>query len=77
MTWREKARPIIKRVLQETKGKTEQQIRKALVRAYPFGPRENHPYFAWLDEIKVQRGLKKPKPGPGGYGHDEDQLTLF
>lgn len=61
-TWRERARPIIQRVLKETAGQPENVIRGALRDAYPFGPREYYPYQVWLDEIKVQRGLKKRKP---------------
>ena len=61
-TWRERARPIIQRVLKETAGQPENVIRKALTDAYPFGPREYYPYQVWLDEIKAQRGLKKKKP---------------
>lgn len=56
--WREHARPIIARVLAETKGKPENEIRKALRDAYPFGPREYHPYKIWLDEVARQRGRK-------------------
>jgi hypothetical protein len=46
--------------LSETVGKDEKEIRKALHDAYPFGPREYHPYKIWLDEIKRQRGSKWP-----------------
>ena len=62
MTWRDKARPIIAEVLEKTKGQDETAIRAALYQAYPFGPRRYHPYKAWLDEIRAQRGLKKRKP---------------
>lgn len=55
------AAPIIHRVLQETKGKPEKEIRAALHDAYPFGQRSLHPYKIWLDEIKMQRGKKKHK----------------
>lgn len=60
-TWREYAKPIIREVLQETKGNTETEIKKALRKAYPFGQRSLHPYKIWLDEIKIQRGLKHSK----------------
>lgn len=59
--WRNKARPIIARVLKENKGADEQTIKRALRDAYPFGPREYHPYKIWLDEIAVLRGTKKKK----------------
>lgn len=61
MTWRDSARPLIAKALEETKGKTEQEIRKALRDAYPWGERRMHPYKIWCDEIKRQRGLKKSK----------------
>lgn len=51
--WRNRARPIIARVIAEH-GHDERALRKALHAAYPFGPRENHPYKIWLDEIKRQ-----------------------
>lgn len=53
------AAPVIHRVLEETKGKEEKEIKKALREAYPFGARENHPYKIWCDEINRQRGKKK------------------
>ena len=62
VSWRDKARPIIARVLRETRGQDEGAIRKALRDAYPFGPREHWPYKVWLDEIKRQRGLKPQRP---------------
>lgn len=62
-SWRDKARPIIARVLQETTGRPEESIRKALHDAYPFGPRAHHPYKTWLDEIGRQRGARNPLNG--------------
>lgn len=38
-TWRDHARHIIQRVLQENNGKPNAEIRKALKEAYPFGER--------------------------------------
>jgi len=58
-TWRDIARPIIARVLAENEGKTEQEKRKALKDAYPFGARQWHPYKIWLSEIKVQTKQKR------------------
>lgn len=60
-SWRSRARPIIQKVLKENEGKDEKEIRKALRDAYPFGPREYHPYKIWCDEIQWQRGIKKKK----------------
>ncbi len=70
-TWRERARPIIAAVLADAKARElgDIEIRKALRDAYPFGQRKGWPYFSWLDECKVQRGLKahgsdrRPKHG--------------
>lgn len=60
-TWRDHCRPIIKKVLEENKDKSEKEIKLALKNAYPYGMRKYHPYKIWLDEIKVQRGLKQSK----------------
>jgi len=57
--WRRRAAPIIARVLAETKGKPEAEVREALRAAYPFGPRAHHPYRIWLDEIRVQTGRRR------------------
>lgn len=73
MTWREHARPIIAKVLEETKGQTEKEIRKALRDSYPYGQRKRHPYKIWCDEIKRQRGLKKQTPDY----INPDQTNLF
>jgi hypothetical protein len=75
--WRSRARPIIAKVLRETKGQDEKVIREALFEAYPFGQRQYHPYKIWCDEIRRQRGLlppKKPKKAPPP---DPNQLGLF
>lgn len=58
MKWRERAAPVIALALEQTRGRSEAEIRKALYEAYPFGERRWHPYKIWLDEIKVQRGRK-------------------
>lgn len=57
--WRRIAAPIIARVVAENAGKPEPKLRAALRSAYPFGPREHHPYKIWLDEIRVQKGRRK------------------
>ena len=54
--WRRKAAPIIAEVLAANAGRSEYEIRAALRAAYPFGPREHHPYRIWIDEIRVQTG---------------------
>lgn len=67
-SWRDRARPIVKRALEETAGKPEKEIRAALLAAYPFGARQYHPYKIWLDEIRRQRGTKPAHP-PCACGH--------
>lgn len=57
--WREKATPIITKVIADNKGKDLKEIRKALHNAYPFGPRQYHPHKIWLDECARQLGIKK------------------
>ena len=59
-SWRDVARPIIAKVLRETAGQTEKEVRSALFDAYPFGERAMHPYKIWCDEVRVQLGEKPP-----------------
>ncbi|HEU0139873.1 MAG TPA: hypothetical protein VFQ79_09195 [Bryobacteraceae bacterium] len=59
--WRNYAAPIIRRVLADTAGRPEAEVRAALRAAYPFGPRRNHPYKIWLDEIAAQTGRQRRK----------------
>ncbi len=76
MTWREAAQPIVAQVLAATRGAPETEIRKALRKAYPWGPRENHPYKIWCDEIRRQRGMK-PKLGTRVSAVNPTQASLF
>lgn len=73
--WRDIARPIIHRVLEETRDRDEVVIRAALREAYPFGQKQYHPYKIWLDEIKVQR--KKRRFGHRPDLQNPDQVSLF
>jgi hypothetical protein len=81
--WRRKAAPIIARVLADTAGQPERQVRGALLAAYPFGPREHHPYRIWLDEIRVQTGRRRLSSrvrklqGRAPEPPDERQAVLF
>ena len=70
-TWRDRARPIIARVLKENAGKSESEIKQALRDAFPWGSRELHPYKIWLSEIRYQRGLAQDKRKKKG-----ERLTL-
>lgn len=62
MSWRDKARPIIAKVLLEMRGHSPEEIDDAIFAAYPFGIRRYHPYKIWLDEVKRQRHTRKPDP---------------
>jgi hypothetical protein len=62
MSWRDKAKPIISNVIAKVGTSDMKALRKALLAAYPFGPRQYHPYKIWCDEIRVQLGTKPPKP---------------
>ena len=64
MTWRDRARPLIAQVISRVGTEDMKGLRKALREAYPWGPREYHPYRIWLDEIRVQLGTKQEKPKP-------------
>jgi hypothetical protein len=57
--WRSAAAPIIARVLAETLGQPDSEVRSALRTAYPFGQRKHHPYRIWLDEIRIQTGRRQ------------------
>lgn len=63
--WRNQARPIIERVLAETRGKPEKEVALALRAAYPFGQRKMWPYKVWLDEVAQQTGAKSAAVAAG------------
>jgi hypothetical protein len=60
--WRQIARETIKGVIDCTPADDPKVLRRAISAAYPFGPREMHPYKIWLDEVARQLGTKKHKP---------------
>lgn len=61
MTWRDRFKPIIREVIQETGTDDMRLLRQKLRDAFPAGPRQYHPYKIWLDEINRQLGLGKHK----------------
>ena len=63
--WRDRARPIIARVIADNPGLPVEELRKLISAEYPFGERAMHPYKIWLDEVRTQLGLK-PKPNVKG-----------
>ena len=51
--WRRESMETIKRVLSGLPpDATDTQKRKAISDAYPFGPRQYHPYKIWLSEVR-------------------------
>jgi hypothetical protein len=67
--WADEAEPIVRRVLQETRGQEEPVIRRALAKACPFSPRSPWAYKAWQEEVGRQR--------TGPPESDPCQLDLF
>ena len=66
MSWADRAAPIVADVIRRI-GRTDQQaLRQALTEAYPWGPRKNTPYKAWLEEVRRQLGhpLNAPTVDP-------------
>lgn len=61
-SWRDRAAPIIRKVILDVGREDEKKLRKALHDAYPFGERDYTPYKIWLDEIKRQVGTKNKGP---------------
>lgn len=52
--WRVRATPIIQAVIAEHHGEPLATIRRHLRAAFPWGPRELHPYKIWCDECRRQ-----------------------
>lgn len=68
--WRRKARFALARIVESyinTHASVDDDELMGLVRtAYPFGPRENHPYRAWREECNLlkQHLRMGPRPAP-------------
>lgn len=65
LTWKEKARIVITKVIEENPNATKIELRDLANEAYPFGARENYPYKMWLQVMKdfgLSRGSTKPVP---------------
>jgi 1,2-phenylacetyl-CoA epoxidase PaaB subunit len=73
--WRIQAATIIAKVLEDTKGRPEDERRKAVSAAYPFGIRKHHPYKIWLDEVKRQ--MRGPAPAIRTARHDLRKLEQW
>jgi len=62
--WRKYAAPIILEIIEKYGTENMTFLRKKLREAYPFGIYGYHPKRIWLNEIRKQLGLVKPKPKP-------------
>ena len=55
--WRQQAREVIQRTLAELPANASIfEKRRAVSRAYPYGPRKYHPYKMWLAEVRLALG---------------------
>ena len=61
MTWRDRAKAVIARVVRENPGVNGEALRPLLQAAYPFGERKYTPYKVWLAEVAAQTGTAKAK----------------
>jgi hypothetical protein len=64
MTWRDKFRPIVARVIAENGGADAKALKAALRDAYPCEERMGWTYKVWLDEIALQTGRRKRPDRP-------------
>lgn len=64
-SWKEESMQIIRNVLKDNEHSTEQELKRALKDAYPFGERKHWPYKIWLDCVRralAGRRLSETKP---------------
>lgn len=76
-TWREIARPIIRQALATIKVRGAKKKQRALRPFYPFRERRGWPYRVWLDEVRVQLGLRAPRKCHRQYVDSPGQNYLF
>jgi len=78
--WRKISESIIKSKLsafvKANPDATENEKRKILRDAYPFGERRNHPYKIWCDCVRRALGNRKPAPEPPPI-YERNQGRLF
>jgi hypothetical protein len=63
-TWRQRFQPLIAKVIRDNAGKSLDEVRAALREAFPQRPHAHHPYKIWMDECRLQLGLKRAKLHP-------------
>ena len=59
-TWRSIGAPIIAQVIEQHRGESEKEVRKALREAYPWGERAMWPYKVWCSEVNRQLLALRP-----------------
>lgn len=52
--WRNRAMPIIARVIADNPNADQATLSRLISTAYPFGQRKYHPYKIWCDEVRRQ-----------------------
>lgn len=61
--WRTEAQQVIQSVLERIPpDSSEADVRSSISRAYPFGPRKQHPYKIWCEEVRRAMAKRFPKP---------------
>lgn len=75
--WRQQAAPIVASVIERVGKDDMKALRKALREAYPFGPKSQYPYKAWLAEIRRQTGASLSPRRSRKQDPNRIQLSLF
>lgn len=75
--WRQRAVEIIKRTALENDWATPEEMKKALSAAYPFGPRNYHPYKIWLECVKEFLAFKFGTVARKGKAIRFEELPMF
>lgn len=65
MAWRDYTNRVIKEVFEKHNPETEEEAKKLLREAYPFGERAMHPYKIWLSAVKKALSQRYGKTKPG------------
>ena len=61
MTWREQSLKVIRGVVADNPNASNDELRKIVSDAYPFGKRAMFPYKAWLKAVEQVLGPSKKK----------------
>ncbi len=77
--WRQTANKVIAKVVKENPGLPEEELRKKISDAYPFGERAYHPYAIWLSAVNqyFTPKLAAPRTTTKAQPVNENQISLF